>query len=185
VDLLLVSIEGNPNAEAAAVTLSVPVYRLTIDPSTAAVTLKWVSGPGPKEVSPPSLPPSLQNIVVLLMMSLFFPLMLRRSIICHLHHSYLLPSLPPSFQLPAPASSLPPPPPPSQPVMYMHTSGTTSRPKRVRLTHGNLASSLANIQVRREGGREGREGGREGGGGLDRRLRILSFFCIPAYFSHL
>ncbi|KAM3568483.1 hypothetical protein VYU27_009395, partial [Nannochloropsis oceanica] len=31
--------------------------------------------------------------------------------------------------------------------MYMHTSGTTSRPKRVRLTHGNLASSLANIQA--------------------------------------
>uniref|UniRef100_I2CS66 Peroxisomal-coenzyme a synthetase n=1 Tax=Nannochloropsis gaditana (strain CCMP526) TaxID=1093141 RepID=I2CS66_NANGC len=31
--------------------------------------------------------------------------------------------------------------------MYMHTSGTTSRPKRVRLTHGNLVASLANIQA--------------------------------------
>lgn len=33
-----------------------------------------------------------------------------------------------------------------QAVMYMHTSGTTSRPKRVLLTHRNLASSLHNIQ---------------------------------------
>ncbi|KAM3568236.1 hypothetical protein VYU27_009640, partial [Nannochloropsis oceanica] len=52
VDLLLVSVEGNPNAEAAAAALSVPVYRLTINPSPAAEaagSLTWVSGPGPKQ----------------------------------------------------------------------------------------------------------------------------------------
>lgn len=39
-----------------------------------------------------------------------------------------------------------PVPAPEDSVMYMHTSGTTSRPKRVQLTHRNLASSLRNIQ---------------------------------------
>lgn len=55
----------------------------------------------------------------------------------------------PNKQNTTPAAALPPAPSPAKPVMYMHTSGTTSRPKRVRLTHGNLASSLANIQVGR------------------------------------
>jgi len=35
---------------------------------------------------------------------------------------------------------------PSDSAMYMHTSGTTSRPKRVQLTHLNIVSSLHNIQ---------------------------------------
>jgi len=35
---------------------------------------------------------------------------------------------------------------PGDSAMYMHTSGTTSRPKRVQLTHRNIVSSLHNIQ---------------------------------------
>lgn len=37
------------------------------------------------------------------------------------------------------------PPQPSDVALFLHTSGTTSRPKGVPLTHGNLASSLSNI----------------------------------------
>ena len=34
---------------------------------------------------------------------------------------------------------------PDDPALFLHTSGTTSRPKGVPLTHANLMSSLANI----------------------------------------
>ena len=43
------------------------------------------------------------------------------------------------------ASSDPVPPSPGDPALFLHTSGTTSRPKGVPLTHANLMSSLANI----------------------------------------
>jgi len=35
---------------------------------------------------------------------------------------------------------------PKETAMYMHTSGTTSRPKRVQITHENICGSLHNIQ---------------------------------------
>ena len=37
------------------------------------------------------------------------------------------------------------PPVPSDVALFLHTSGTTSRPKGVPLTHGNLMKSIANI----------------------------------------
>src|SRR5262249_5983267 len=37
------------------------------------------------------------------------------------------------------------PPTPSDVALFLHTSGTTSRPKGVPLTHGNLMTSIANI----------------------------------------
>ena len=43
------------------------------------------------------------------------------------------------------ASSDPVPPSPGDSALFLHTSGTTSRPKGVPLTHANLMSSLANI----------------------------------------
>ena len=43
------------------------------------------------------------------------------------------------------ASLLADPPHPSDVALFLHTSGTTSRPKGVPLTHGNLACSLTNI----------------------------------------
>ena len=43
------------------------------------------------------------------------------------------------------ASADPVPPSPDDPALFLHTSGTTSRPKGVPLTHANLMSSLANI----------------------------------------
>lgn len=39
------------------------------------------------------------------------------------------------------------PPRPSDEALFLHTSGTTSRPKGVPLTHANLTASLANIQL--------------------------------------
>ena len=47
--------------------------------------------------------------------------------------------------LPLPALLSADPPRPSDVALFLHTSGTTSRPKGVPLTHGNLAASLANI----------------------------------------
>jgi acyl-CoA synthetase (AMP-forming)/AMP-acid ligase II len=38
-----------------------------------------------------------------------------------------------------------PPPLPGDPALFLHTSGTTSRPKGVPLTHANLMTSVANI----------------------------------------
>ena len=55
-------------------------------------------------------------------------------------------------------------------ALFLHTSGTTSRPKGVPLTHANLAASLGNIvQVCVLGGRGGGGGawGRAGGGALE------------------
>src|SRR5262245_56641960 len=50
------------------------------------------------------------------------------------------------FSKPAPASNAPcPTPVPSDVALFLHTSGTTSRPKGVPLTHGNLMASIANI----------------------------------------
>ena len=43
------------------------------------------------------------------------------------------------------ASADPVPPSPGDSALFPHTSGTTSRPKGVPLTHANLMSSLANI----------------------------------------
>ncbi len=43
------------------------------------------------------------------------------------------------------ASADPVAPSPDDPALFLHTSGTTSRPKGVPLTHANLVSSLANI----------------------------------------
>ncbi len=43
------------------------------------------------------------------------------------------------------ASVEPAAPSPDDPALFLHTSGTTSRPKGVPLTHANLVSSLANI----------------------------------------
>ena len=43
------------------------------------------------------------------------------------------------------ASADPVPPSPGDPALFLHTSGTTSRPKGVPLTHANLMSSLGNI----------------------------------------
>jgi len=43
------------------------------------------------------------------------------------------------------AALLSDPPQPSDVALFLHTSGTTSRPKGVPLTHGNLALSLTNI----------------------------------------
>ena len=45
------------------------------------------------------------------------------------------------------ASADPVPPSPGDPALFLHTSGTTSRPKGVPLTHANLMSSLANISA--------------------------------------
>ena len=39
-----------------------------------------------------------------------------------------------------------PPPAPDDIALFLHTSGTTSRPKGVPLTHGNLAASIASIK---------------------------------------
>lgn len=47
--------------------------------------------------------------------------------------------------LPLPALLSADPPRPSDVALFLHTSGTTSRPKGVPLSHGNLAASLANI----------------------------------------
>ena len=51
---------------------------------------------------------------------------------------------PSSSPLPT-ASSASSPPLPSDVALFLHTSGTTSRPKGVPLSHSNLAASLANI----------------------------------------
>lgn len=46
---------------------------------------------------------------------------------------------------PLAADSAPSPPAPDEIALFLHTSGTTSRPKGVPLTHGNLAASIGNI----------------------------------------
>lgn len=51
----------------------------------------------------------------------------------------------PPAPLPLPALLSADPPRPSDVALFLHTSGTTSRPKGVPLSHGNLAASLANI----------------------------------------
>jgi len=53
-----------------------------------------------------------------------------------------------------------------QPAFYMHTSGTTSRPKRVPLLHRNIAASVHNIQRTYEFGPE------------DRGLLVMPLFHI-------
>ncbi len=47
--------------------------------------------------------------------------------------------------LPATASGVPDQPRPDDTALFLHTSGTTSRPKGVPLTHGNLIASIRNI----------------------------------------
>jgi acyl-CoA synthetase (AMP-forming)/AMP-acid ligase II len=47
--------------------------------------------------------------------------------------------------LPAAAGAAPEPPRPEDIALFLHTSGTTSRPKGVPLTHGNLMTSIGNI----------------------------------------
>jgi acyl-CoA synthetase (AMP-forming)/AMP-acid ligase II len=47
--------------------------------------------------------------------------------------------------VPAGAGPTPEPPRPDDRALFLHTSGTTSRPKGVPLTHGNLTASLRNI----------------------------------------
>jgi acyl-CoA synthetase (AMP-forming)/AMP-acid ligase II len=47
--------------------------------------------------------------------------------------------------LAAPARAVPEPPRPDDTALFLHTSGTTSRPKGVPLTHGNLLASIRNI----------------------------------------
>jgi acyl-CoA synthetase (AMP-forming)/AMP-acid ligase II len=47
--------------------------------------------------------------------------------------------------LPEKASTVPEPPQPDDTALFLHTSGTTSRPKGVPLTHGNLMASIRNI----------------------------------------
>src|SRR5205823_254086 len=47
--------------------------------------------------------------------------------------------------LPAKGSAAPEPPRPDDTALFLHTSGTTSRPKGVPLTHGNLMASVRNI----------------------------------------
>jgi acyl-CoA synthetase (AMP-forming)/AMP-acid ligase II len=47
--------------------------------------------------------------------------------------------------LAASAGGVPEPPRPDDTALFLHTSGTTSRPKGVPLTHGNLMASVRNI----------------------------------------
>lgn len=49
--------------------------------------------------------------------------------------------------LPAAAGTVPEPPQPGDVALFLHTSGTTSRPKGVPLTHGNLTASIRNISA--------------------------------------
>ena len=52
------------------------------------------------------------------------------------------------------AEQLADPPRPDDVALFLHTSGTTSKPKGVPLTHANLVASLTNIvEVRGKGGR--------------------------------
>lgn len=48
-------------------------------------------------------------------------------------------------KLPASASAVPEPPVAGDVALFLHTSGTTSRPKGVPLSHGNLMTSIQNI----------------------------------------
>ena len=48
-------------------------------------------------------------------------------------------------QAPASAAELSDPPTPEDVALFLHTSGTTSRPKGVPLTQGNLVASIQNI----------------------------------------
>ena len=47
------------------------------------------------------------------------------------------------------------PPRPEDVCLFLHTSGTTARPKGVPLSHANLAASIDNIVQVRAGGRAG------------------------------
>jgi long-subunit acyl-CoA synthetase (AMP-forming) len=50
-----------------------------------------------------------------------------------------------TFRPPEGKPTLDDPPHPNDVALFLHTSGTTSRPKGVPLTHANLAASLDNI----------------------------------------
>lgn len=114
-------------AAAAAKSLGVPL---------ATVGVSWNFGPPPRFVAAVSPVPG-SNLRPLSSPSLLSP-----------SSAAAATTPPPPLPLPALlAKATGDPPRPSDVALFLHTSGTTSRPKGVPLTHGNLCASLTNISA--------------------------------------